>query len=856
MNEHLYEGKKLLLKYGWILLLMVVIFASVWYRAYPLYLPVTDDWAEDTVTSQVKSQIMEQVKSTYPNLPAQNLRELADVEFSKLDKKQFEAQVEGTSNFFKSEFQDSTGQTYLLAIDPWLWYGYARNYVDNGHWGDEYRDGKSWYSLRRGRDGQQARFAMFPFLTVVNYKVMNLWNETSVMKAAFFLPFVLIGLASVLWFFVGRKIGGNLTGVVAGVIVGIHSALLNRTVAGFSDTDNIIALGEVITVAFLIFALSEKEEWKRWVYVVMSGFFMAAYASGHPSWWHMFDFMLGALVVWFAYLVWIHRREYSALIEKCSVAVQVIVTFVVSTWVSYPVLRFFQGQDFWKSAMSIIVTPVTGALAFLKMKDVGIGSIWPNVMTTVAELNKVSVPTIINHLGGKFLFILSVIGILCLLFRKVDGERKYVFHGALLALWYVGAIYASTTSLRFIALLVPAFALAMASLVAFLYYDFSRMLEGWINVKSFVSKGVVVVMLIVLVLMPMMASADAVARSEVPNVNDDWYEALRKINADSGDAIITSWWDFGHHFVAIAERRVTFDGGDQGERIHWVGRVLLESNESQAVGILRMLNCGQEKAPHSLSNLLGGGLENDVKAIQILDEVFSLNREEARVVYEGYGVDADKMLELTHCDDVIPQYFITSQDMVGKAGVWGHFGSWDFERAYMFNQVKGSSFKVPILEQFNISDEEYYDIQGASGDEWIAPWPVYASGVRDGVIEGNNFTCSQGLSGQPIDFLVDLRDMNTTVLTNPVFKPDSVVFPVENGTDEIFFDDDRSKLGVSLVLLPKPEGFKCLLASPRLGNSIFTRLFFMDGYGLESFDLFDDRRDVTGHRIITWKVKL
>ena len=30
----------------------------------------------------------------------------------------------------------------------------------------------------------------------------------------------------------------------------------------------------------------------------------------------------------------------------------------------------------------------------------------------------------------------------------------------------------------------------------------------------------------------------------------------------------------------------------------------------------------------------------------------------------------------------------TSDDMVGKSGVWGHFGSWDFDRALIYNTLK------------------------------------------------------------------------------------------------------------------------------------------------------------------------
>ena len=39
-----------------------------------------------------------------------------------------------------------------------------------------------------------------------------------------------------------------------------------------------------------------------------------------------------------------------------------------------------------------------------------------------------------------------------------------------------------------------------------------------------------------------------------------------------------------------------------------------------------------------------------------------------------------------------------------------------------------------------------------------------------------------------------------------------------------------------------------------LEDSMFTRLFFLDGHGLKHFQKFSDLRSVTGQRIVVWKV--
>jgi len=50
------------------------------------------------------------------------------------------------------------------------------------------------------------------------------------------------------------------------------------------------------------------------------------------------------------------------------------------------------------------------------------------------------------------------------------------------------------------------------------------------------------------------------------------------------------------------------------------------------------------------------------------------------------------------------------------------------------------------------------------------------------------------------------------------------------------------------------DTYASLLAHPLIANSMFTRLFFLNGHGLKHFNLFDDRTDMTGLSIKTWTV--
>jgi len=117
------------------MIILICMSFSVYFRMYPAHLPATDDWARSSVYNQYKSQISNQINQQNPFLPDANRKEIIDREFNnvlKTQKNEIEANIGQLSNYFKSRLQDDSGQTYLLAIDPYFWYRNARNYLDHG----------------------------------------------------------------------------------------------------------------------------------------------------------------------------------------------------------------------------------------------------------------------------------------------------------------------------------------------------------------------------------------------------------------------------------------------------------------------------------------------------------------------------------------------------------------------------------------------------------------------------------------------------------------------------------------------------------------------------------------------------
>jgi len=196
-------------------------------------------------------------------------------------------------------------------------------------------------------------------------------------------------------------------------------------------------------------------------------------------------------------------------------------------------------------------------------------------------------------------------------------------------------------------------------------------------------------------------------------------------------------------------------------------------------------------------------------------------------------------------------YFITSEDMVSKAGVWAHFGSWDFERAFAYNIVKSNTKTKAITllqEELNYSQDDaettYRQLNGLDerkANAWISPYPSYSNTGNCQTINETIVLCTNGAK-------IDLKENKAYINTNKgeievkEYRDDKKSYSSENGSEEI-----------SIAYLPDQS--VTILMHPKLLNSMFTELFYYNGKNLEHFNLFDHQVGLNNFDIYTWKVK-
>jgi asparagine N-glycosylation enzyme membrane subunit Stt3 len=935
-------------KWIMILLLLIPIIFTIVIRLSPAQLAATDDWARSSVNNYYKNSIAQQVDQQYPNLPAAQKDTLLNqqfTEFEKTNKAQIDQQVAQTSEYFKTGFryeENNKTWTFLGDLDSYFWLRQARNLRDHGSVCDEFRNGECFDNHMVAPIGTALQPSMHPYGIFALYSILRVFDKSiTLMRASFLLPTILSVIAAIAAFFIGKRLMNDVAGFFAAMFVALSPLFISRTVG--SDTDVWNVMFALLIVWMFIEAIEAKTLTRRITFTLITGLFAGLFSFAWSGWWYIFDFIIVACICYVLfelvrnYLT--HKHVGKIISNDIKHTLLILAIFIVSAGIFVSIFSTFNN---FQGAFRDPIYLSTG------LKEAAKSDLWPNVYTTVAELNEAGVGTIVSQVsfGVLVLFSLALLGIifsligrkptvkeylllafaiivdlylisssalnlqpmtyiiilmvpvavaLLLLLRKKTSQtgHEHTEHtidikpAILFMVWFVGMIYASGKGIRFILLLTPVFGIAIGVAIGYLYQYFARVFKENFSMAENLSKVIVFVILCIMLIAPVRAGL-ATGRTFVPSMTKGWWDSLSKIGAESKpDAIINSWWDFGHWFKYVADRRVTADGASQNTpAAHWLGLALQTEDENRSVGTLRMLDCGSNNAFDEINKKL----QDTEKSENIVSDIIVLSKENARKELSAKGFTDEEtttILNYTHCDPP-EDYFITSEDMVGKAGVWAHFGLWNFDRAYIVTNLRNKPVDeaVSIMkERWNYSDDEaskiYYDAQGLLTDravnDWISPWPSYGtSRTVDCVNKSDIVLCNLGIgigsNGQAnvvIDrALINLSDPSKSQTVLGFYDSSNRKLQEAPGSfSEIDIVDKTTKkyrafnatLGTALLLsIDRTENqtrYRAVVADPLLIDSTFTKLFFLEGKNMNHFEKFSDITDITGTRIIVWKVK-
>jgi len=939
----------------WILLLIIPLVLSIYLRTVPERMPIAEDWARDSIENNIRNSITQQINSQRPNLPAETRQQMIEEEYQRTYNEleaQIEAQIPIQADMLRAQFKhDTTGTTYLGDIDSYYWLRYARNIIETGRIGDEYRENVAYDNHMLAPLGKPVQENIYPYIEAIVYRFFRIFSSKfDLIKAGFYTPMVLSFFAIIAAFLIGKKISGNLAGFVASVLIAVNQNILSRSLG--SDNDIVNVVFPLLIMLFLFYAFESETKKSLIIFSALTGLLIGVYSFAWSGWWFMFLFIIGATITYVGYNFLFDalnkkNKEKSKLNLKQLTPTIFLLVFIVTSWISLSL--FGNGGQFTKA--------FTNPVDFLKIKSASKGAnIWPNVYTTVAELNSANMNQIIASMGsnqfnyGRIFFWLALIGTIVFLVNfDTKGSKKtgiiylassafyffiYIYviipylltvlnmadsksvmlilifipvpliaglilsaifgytvkpkQSILMVIWFVATIFAATKGVRFLLLIVPAFVISLSSFIGQMVDWMSTFFSDLLDISKKTMKIAFILAILVMLYSPIKFGY-ATSKSYIPSINDGWVQSLEKINAESSEsAIINSWWDFGHWFKYWSDRAVTFDGASQNKaQAHWIGKVLLTDNEDDAVAILNMLDCGGDQAAAKLDVITG----DTVKTVELIYDLFDMTeskrKNELRKITDEKT--ADEIYGLMFCEPP-EDYFITSQDMVSKAGVWAHFGSWNFQRAkeyyYFTSEQTIEGFIKKVTEEFGYDGDsatrKYYEIASLGKDDrkvndWIAPWPGYIMQRLNGCSQNEEeIVCGIGVTLQQTNdqriiaerAIISKEDMSSATIvlgfytnTNPAQRlgenivVPSAVYHVKDGNFDRIETENRT-FEFDVFLHEKDGIYSSMLMQEKspLSESMFTRLFYLGGEGTEHFDMFHDVTDVTGSRIITWKI--
>lgn len=936
-----------------VVFILFVIFMAFHLRSGPINLDGIDDRVRANVYSNIQAAISQNIAVNYPNLNAQYREEMVAEEYNKVietgkytlngQELDVEELARQSAANVKAAFKADNGQTYLNAIDPYHFLKLSENYQKNGHLGTELKENENG-ELQPYISYKVAPVGVFTtynpeFHILLESFLFNLYgvDENSDIgektEAVFLIPVIFAMLSVIPIYLILRKFTDDLSALFGSLILISLSTFVSRTVAGFVDTDAYNVFFPLMIMIFLVYGFLFKNDILTGVFAAIAGLFQALFILAWSNGWYMFIFIVASLLGYVAYTLaasFLYEKKFN--LKKISNSIKnsslTLVSFLVSSFIF----------TFLITSQNIFTLTYNSLLGYSSaISSISQTYIWPNVLSSVAELNPASFPTIIASVGGTIVFFIALMGLVLLaldykikydefkmynrlaigfaliwyflfvfqnllisltannalmyivllflplgiavLFRMYNGDYdSKVFLLFLLTTWIAGTIFMSLNGVRFILLMAPAFAIAFALgmfYISKIINDFlSREFKLTSPIKSKVGGLALVLVLFLVLYNPIYTTASNISNGVTPNFDDAWYNSMQKIKDNSKeDAIITSWWDFGHFFATVSGRGVTFDGASQTTpRSHWVGKLLLEGDEEVSVDILRMLVCGGNEAHDKMIEFTGETGANAVKANKIIYSTFGKSKADTRTIIENNEYfsftdeQVDIIMENLKCDSPPENFVVTSEDMVGKTPVWAHWGSWDFTKKYVHDSYKTKSAEViagEIDEEVDLIDSyitelKTIDFRATQEDikreslinQWFAPYPGYVpieGSYWHNCLETNaSLLCLNGA------VRIDLSDGTIQIPDQVPLSVRRLVYPsAMGGVNTVTHDEDGD---LDIILRGVNGQNQIMFAQTPLGESLFTKTFYLDGSPLEYFDKFDDVNSVSGVRVVVWKV--
>ncbi|MDD5044596.1 MAG: STT3 domain-containing protein [Candidatus Omnitrophica bacterium] len=838
-------------RYYFIFLLSLAIGINIYFRLQTLALPTVEIKAKATINNQLLEEARKHINAKFKDLSSDIrvglTKDLLDI-WTKEKGPQLEKSIATREKELRQYFEDEHNNVFLLELDPYHWLRLTRNFVNTGRIGDEVVDGRQYDSYMLAPRGMPVEVSLHKNLHVYIagsiYKILHLFKkDIQLVQVAFFMPVLISILGLILLFFMCRGLTGNsIAGFFACLSLGLAPIFLMRSMAGWFDTDPYVILFSILIIWGYLYSLrKELPSSKRLLILLATGLCTGLFSFTWDGWWYIFDLIIVSTLYYLANL-YLLRKEYElgGLIKKTLFALGI----------------FFSSALFFTLVLSGPKIVLHFATAPSGVFHAFQEQFWPNTFLTVAELTKGNPMEILSSLGGIIILFVAVAYLLWVLADKKSPDFiEKSFLGIFFSFWLIVLYMVSLKARRFGLLLAVPLCISFGLFIEKFYQYLNNILLA--NILKARLKRFCLFFALSLVPFAIFLNNAVFTKNIVPLLNKDWYTALNKIKDQTPkNAIINTWWDYGHWFKAIAERRVIFDGATQNTPMaYWMGRVFLTDDPVEAAGILRMLNSGSNRAFEKLEHL-GFAKLDCLKILGVLAKLDKKEGEKFLAKYVPVARSRDELIKYIYNPE--PAYFVVESSLIAKIKPISFLGGWDFIKADIYQaykRMKKASCVDYMIKRHGYSKEQASDTYGlltllSKSDvlDWISPYLNVYSESANYRKEANTLYFDNGST-------VDLSNYNTlcySLLTGQWQRPRSIFYATQEGIAEKIFD--KSEAPYSVILVNEGDKYKFIALDTKLARSMLVRLYYFKGKGLKYFKLFLEQDLKDRGKILVYKI--
>ena len=864
-------------------LLALAIAIVLWVRLVPLSLPAVPERAASTIRAQIGARLT----STGSGAATPADRQYAADRWVAAHPDEFAAEVSAeTARLMETlQYTDDGGRrrTFLGDYDSYAWLRAARTYLRSGTVcddaaGDECRDhftlAPVGTAMRYGRSLHVA--------AIVAVHRVTTWLDPHypLAASAYLVPVIVGALGVVPAFALGRRLAGPVGGFVSGVVGGLHPVFLQRSLGSDNDVWNVVLPCALVWA--VIAALQARQRAAQIAYAAFAG----AMAGLHAATWRGWTLTaavvlagLGATLVLYG-LRWVLDRR--TLQVWRAPRVRTVAVVLLAYCAATAVFTYAGGAEQWTARRATAEPAASGAGPFQRASLQ-----WPSALAQVSELYVPTLGIIAAQSYGNVIFFAGWLGMLLLLLPRHDWMvphfavligatllYRYLLTaaglgratliallmlplaaaaavalragddadlddagaGVIVAAWLLAALLMSYQAARFMLLLAAPLGVTCGVAAGRLHLWLDRQARAQFGPRAALPRLLAGAAVLAIAMLPI-SSGYATARAYVPSIDRAWADTLETLRTTTPpDAIVNTWWDYGYWTKYLAERAVSADGGTLLTHVpHWLARAQL-AVEPEALGLLRMLNCGSDALPYpegadgAYGKLIRLGLDG-LGAYNALVQVARLDRAAADRHLAALGLDpaarAD-VLASTHCQPP-PSYLVLSSRQATLEGWWA-LGRWDPNR-------DGGS--APTRRELVTSD-------------WVSCMPTTDGEKRCDVRRVD-------AGGTRIDAVVyrdddarSVRVIATSAGGVESTAPPDLLMIADGGAIESV-GESAAKDGTAVLL--DRDHQRVLIGSPAALASLYTHLVFLDGLGTSHFRKLGEHSGMSGQRVTTWAIE-